>query len=177
MDEPIWPTKAGAVRGTWNEGAAVFLGIPFAAPPFGDRRFLAPEPPAPWNDVRDARSYRATAPQPHRQFTLVPEPVSDGDDCLTLNVFTPELGPAGLPVLMWIHGGGFVAGCNASPWYRGTRFARDGVVLVGINYRLGIDGFLAMAGAPPNRGVLDWLAALRWVHDNIEGFGGDPANV
>ena len=74
-------------------------------------------------------------------------------------------------------GGGFVAGCNASPWYRGHRFARDGVVVVSINYRLGIEGFLAIDGAPPNRGVLDWLAALEWVQENIAGFGGDPANV
>lgn len=80
-------------------------------------------------------------------------------------------------MLVWIHGGGFVAGCNASPWYRGTRFARDGVVLVSIGYRLGAEGFLPLAGAPHNRAVLDWLAALTWVHENIAGFGGDPSRV
>jgi para-nitrobenzyl esterase len=155
----------------------VFLGIPFAAPPFGVNRFEAPQPVAGWDGVRDALTYLPTAPQPHRQFTLVPEPVMDGDDCLNLNVFTPDVGASGLPVLVWIHGGGFTAGCNASPWYRGARFALDGVVLVSVNYRLGAEGFLAIDGAPLNRAVRDWVAALEWVRDNIADFGGDPAKV
>ena len=106
---------------------------------------------------------------------MIPEPLVQGDNCLNLNVFTPDPGNSGLPVLVWIHGGGFFAGCNASPWYRGEHFARDGVVLVSINYRLGIEGFLPVEDGGANRGVLDWLAALEWVQRNIEAFGGDPA--
>ncbi len=119
----------------------------------------------------------ATALQPRQEFTLIPEPIIDGDNCLNLNIFTPELGPSGLPILVWIHGGGFFAGCNASPWYRGLRFARDGVVLVSINYRLGVEGFLHVKDGPSNRGVLDWLAALEWVQENAATFGGDPSKV
>jgi para-nitrobenzyl esterase len=175
--EPIGVTAAGRVRGAWEGDTAVFLGIPYAAPPFGEDRFRPPRPPAPWDGTRDALADGASAPQPERQFTLIPEPVIPGNDCLNLNVFTSDLGDARLPVLVWIHGGGFVAGCNASPWYRGHRFVRDGVVVVAVNYRLGIEGFLPIADAPANRGVLDWLAALRWVQDNVARFGGDPGRV
>ena len=100
----------------------------------------APAPPRRWEGTRDALAYGATALQPDQEFTLIPEPTVEGDNCLNLNVFSPDLGTSGLPVLVWIHGGGFFAGCSASPWYRGERFARDGVVLVSINYRLGIRG-------------------------------------
>src|SRR6266567_4864824 len=92
--------------------------------------FAAPVPPSRWDGIRDALAYGATSPQPDRGITLIPEPVIAGDNELNLNVFTPDLGPARLPVLVWIHGGGFFGGCNASPWYRGGPFARDGVVLV-----------------------------------------------
>ena len=127
--EAIATTTSGKVRGRLDAGTAVFLGIPYAAPPFGEGRLAAPTAPVAWDGVRDALDYGPTAPQPHRQFTLVPEPVMDGEDCLNLNVFTPDLGAGSrLPVLVWIHGGGFTAGCNASPWYRGHRFARDGIV-------------------------------------------------
>jgi len=175
--EPVGVTTAGRVRGRREQETDVFLGIPYAAPPSGSDRFGPPRPPEPWSGVRDALVDGATAPQPHRQFTLIPEPVIPGDDCLNLNVFTPDRGDVRLPVLVWIHGGGFVAGCNASPWYRGHRFARDGVVVVSLNYRLGIEGFLTIEDAPANRGVLDLLAGLEWVHDNIARFGGDPAQV
>lgn len=175
--EPIVETDAGRVRGIADEGGAAFLGIPFAAPPVGRRRLAAPAPVEPWSGVRDAREHGPTAVQPEQGFTLIPEPVVPGDDCLNLNVFTPDPGAGGLPVLVWIHGGGFVSGCNRSPWYRGSRFARDGVVVVAVNYRLGVEGFAAVEGAPPNRGVLDWLAALAWVQRNIAAFGGDPARV
>lgn len=126
---------------------------------------------------RDALRYGATSPQPDRGTTIIPEPVIAGDNELNLNVFTPDLGGARLPVLVWIHGGGFFGGGNASPWYRGSAFARDGVVLVSINYRLGAEGFLELPGAPTNRAVRDWVRALEWVQENIEGFGGDPGKV
>jgi len=166
---PVVTTRPGRVRGRQAEGAYTFLGIPFAAPPVGPARFAPPHPVPAWDGVRDCTEYGPTALQPSRGATLIPEPTRPGDDSLNLNIFTPDLGQARLPVLVWIHGGGFTAGSNSSPWYRGTRFARDGVVLVSINYRLGIEGFLyvADAPAPANRGVLDWLAALEWVHEHI----------
>src|SRR4051794_12850706 len=108
--------RVGDLQGLIDQGTAAFLGIPYAAPPFGEHRFTAPAPVVPWDGVRSCVAYGPTAPQPHRQFTLVPEPVMDGADCLNLNVFAPEAA-ADLPVLVWIHGGGFTAGCNASPWY------------------------------------------------------------
>ena len=170
-------TRSGAVRGMIDEGAHVFLGIPFAAPPFGEHRFAPPAPPEPWEGTRDALAYGPTAPQKDPVATIIPEPVERGEDFLNVNVFTPDVGNAQLPVFVWIHGGGFVSGCNRSPWYRGTRFARDGVVLVSVGYRLGVEGFIDLEDAPPNRAVLDWIAALEWVQDNIEAFGGDPSSV
>ena len=123
-------------------------------------------------------SYGATALQPDQEFTLIPEPTVPKATTASISTCSrPTPGLAGSPVLVWIHGGGFFAGCNASPWYRGERFARDGVVLVSINYRLGIEGFLAVEDGGVNRGVLDWLAALEWVQRNIEAFGGDPTAV
>ncbi|HYZ92419.1 MAG TPA: carboxylesterase family protein [Actinomycetota bacterium] len=177
MSDPVVRTSSGAVRGFVEEQAAVFLGIPFAEPPFGARRFLPPERVAPWDGTREALAYGPTAPQRDPVTTIIPEPVERGDDCLNLNVYTPDPGDARLPVFVYIHGGGWVSGCNRSPWYRGTRFARDGVVVVTIGYRLGIEGFLDIEDAPPNRAVLDWLSALHWVQDNAAAFGGDPANV
>ena len=170
-------TEQGTVRGTIEGGIHTFLGIPYAAPPVGEGRFSPPQPPERWEGTRDTVAYGATALQPEQEFTLIPEPLVEGDNCLNLNVFTPSPGSSGLPVLVWIHGGGFFAGCNASPWYRGEKFARDGVVLVSINYRLGIEGFLPVEDGGANRGLLDWLAALEWVQRNIGAFGGDPARV
>ena len=153
----------------------MFLGIPYAAPPVGEGRFAPPQRPERPEGIRDALAYGATALQPQQEFTLIPEPLVLGDNCLNFNVFTPVPGHSGLPVLVWIHGGGFFAGCNASPWYRGERFARDGVVLVSINYRLGVEGFLPVEDGGADRGVLDWLAALEWVQHNIAAFGGNPS--
>src|SRR4051794_33162844 len=175
--DPVAATTSGRVRGTAEDGTVAFLGIPYARPPFGVRRFGLPVPEPAWEGVRDATAYGPTAPQPNRPFTIIPEPVVAGDDCLNLNVFTPDLGSVGLPVMVWIHGGGFTAGGNTSPWYRGHRFARDGVVVVSVNYRLGAEGFLAIPGAPTNPAIRDWLAALNWVQDNISAFGGDPNQV
>ncbi len=175
--DPVAETASGRIRGSIVEDSVAFLGIPYARAPFGVRRFGLPVPAPKWDGTRDGTSYGPTAPQPNRPFTIIPEPVIPGDDCLNLNVFTPDVGSLRLPVLVWIHGGGFTAGGNPSPWYRGHRFARDGVVVVSIGYRLGVEGFLAVPGAPTNRAVRDWIAALTWVQDNIAAFGGDPDQV
>ena len=162
---------------SWAGDTAVFLGVPYAAPPVGRDRFGPPKRHPHWEGTRDAGAFGATAPQATQEFSLIPEPVVAGDDYLNLNVFTPDPGSAGLPVLVWIHGGGFFSGCSANPWYSGERFARDGVVLVSINYRLGPEGFLRLKDEGGNRAVLDWVAALEWIRDNVGAFGGDPANV
>jgi para-nitrobenzyl esterase len=130
--------------------------------------------------VRDALHYGATVPKPpyFPPFdVLLPEPAIEGLDCLNLNVWTPEIGQANLPVMVWIHGGSFANGSGAVPLYDGSRFARDGVVCVTINYRLGSDGFLYLGDGNANRGLLDQIAALTWVQENIAAFGGDPQNV
>lgn len=193
-EAPVVTTLAGPVRGFWRDhgtpaASAAFLGIPFAQPPVGDLRFAAPVPPEPWTDVRDATKYGATALRTTGTDTLIPEPAVPGKSILNVNVFTPSplssgpsrplslsKGPA-LPVLVWIHGGGYTEGSPASPWYDGARFNRDGVVTVTISYRLGFDGFGFIEGAPHNRGVRDWIAALEWVQQNIAAFGGDPTRV
>ena len=177
-------TVTGRVRGLWRGepgagGSAAFLGIPFAKPPVGPLRFAAPEPAEPWTGVRDALEFGPTAQRGDPGVTLIPEPSVPGDATLNVNVFTPVPGEtdAALPVLVWIHGGGFFAGSPASPWYDGRSFNRDGVVTVTISYRLGFDGFGWIEDAPSNRGVRDWLLALQWVQDNIANFGGDPSRV
>ncbi|MFD8207855.1 carboxylesterase/lipase family protein [Streptomyces sp. NPDC059695] len=180
MTEPLVTTARGPVRGERRaDGSLRFLGIPYAQPPVGDLRFAAPVPPEAWPDPLDATAYGPTAQRrPFAEVTTIPEPSIPGAGVLNLNVFTPDTAPgAGLPVLVWIHGGGYVAGSAASPWYDGAAFNRDGVVLVSVGYRLGIEGFLHVEGAPDNRGVRDWIAALEWVRDNIAAFGGDPAKV
>ncbi|MFF7882202.1 carboxylesterase/lipase family protein [Streptomyces sp. NPDC020794] len=161
------------------DGSLRFLGIPYARPPVGELRFAAPVAPQPWTETLDAIAYGPTAQRrPITEVTTVPEPTIPGDAVLNVNVFTPDTTPEKpLPVLVWIHGGGYVAGSAASPWYDGSAFSRDGVVLVSLGYRLGIEGFLHLDDAPDNRGVLDWIAALEWVRDNIAKFGGDPAKV
>jgi len=184
---PVVLTRAGAVRGVWRpspagtmEGSAAFLGIPFAEPPVGTLRFAAPVPKTPWDGVLDATEQ---GPTPQREtlaeITLIPEPSVPGESTLNVNVFTPSPGDAAaqLPVLVYIHGGGFTAGSPASPWYDGAAFNRDGVVTVSISYRLGFDGFGWIQDAPHNRAVRDWLLALEWVQENIAAFGGDPAKV
>ncbi|HSO70451.1 MAG TPA: carboxylesterase family protein [Arachnia sp.] len=179
-DHPVVQTAEGTVRGVWRGTSAAFLGIPFAEAPVGDLRFLAPVPRAPWTGVRDAVDYGATAQRrPFGEVTAIPEPSIPGDDILTVNVFTPAPGDtdAALPVLFWIHGGGYKAGSPASPWYDGFAFNRDGVVTVSVGYRLGFDGFGAIDGAPANRGLLDQIEGLRWVQRTIAAFGGDPGRV
>ncbi len=178
--QPVVATTRGRVRGFTRQHDSAFFGIPYAQPPFGRLRFAAPEPVDPWTGVIDATKFAPTAPQPERRVTLIPEPIIEGGEapaCLSLNVFTPRAGGDRLPVFVWIHGGGFTAGSPSGPWYDGAAFTRDGVVVVSIGYRLGCEGFLALPGAPPNRAVLDCVAALDWVQDNIAAFGGDPAKV
>ncbi|APY85903.1 carboxylesterase/lipase family protein [Streptomyces alfalfae] len=177
-------TTRGAVCGLRRGGIDTFFGIPYAAPPRGAGRFAPPLPHEPWDGVRDATAPGPNAPQPARGLGRVDmspyfgEGWSRGDDYLTVNVWAPaDAGGGGLPVMVFVHGGGFVAGSTRSALYDGSAFARDGVVLVTLNYRLGIAGFLDIPGAPANRGLLDVVAALRWVRDNIAAFGGDPHNV
>jgi len=175
-------TRYGEVRGSEIEGVHIFKGIPFAAPPFGANRFQPSQPVEAWSGVRAALSYGPTVPKPPYPSpydTLLLEPVIPGEDCLNLNIWSPDLGEARLPVMVWIHGGAFVNGSGAVGTYDGSHFARDGVVCVTINYRLGVDGFLYFGSdaGDANRGLLDQLAALEWVQENIAAFGGDPNNV
>jgi para-nitrobenzyl esterase len=172
-------TTGGTVRGELADGVTRFLGIPYAASPTGPRRFRAPAPPEPWDGVRDCRAFGPTPPKPDYAAPfdeLLAEPDIPGDEWLNLNVWTPGL-TGSAPVMVWIHGGAFSNGNSAVPMYDGRTFARDGAVLVSINYRLGVDGFALLPDAPLNRGLLDQVAALEWVRDNIAAFGGDPANV
>ncbi|MEV0253900.1 carboxylesterase family protein [Streptomyces sp. NPDC050732] len=186
--DPVVTTAQGAVRGLRRGDAAAFLNIPYAAPPRGAGRFAPPRPHEPWHGVRDATVLGPTAPQAERVLGDIDmSPYfgtgwSRGEDYLTVNVWTPsaragELSVGDLPVMVFVHGGGFVAGSTRSALYDGSAFARDGVVLVTLNHRLGIAGFLDLPGAPANRGLLDVVAALRWVQENIAVFGGDPRNV
>jgi para-nitrobenzyl esterase len=174
---------SGHVQGAEQDGVHAFRGIPYAAPVGGANRFRPPQPVAPWDGVRDATVNGLVQPQtpmpPPFGFDLPPA----GDDSLNLNVWTPNPSVAGLPVLVWIHGGAFYAGSGIEPTYDGASFARNGVVCVTINYRLGAQGFLHLADHFPqfpdsgNLGILDQVAALRWVQANIAAFGGDPARV
>ena len=177
---PIVTVASGAVRGTVTDGVAAFLGIPFAAPPTGAAAFAAPGPVQAWDGVRDATAYGPTAPQvgyPAPIAALLDNAIEFGEDYLNVNVWTPDPSASGLPVMVWIHGGAFGRGSNRLSIYNGDAFARDGVVLVGVNYRLGVPGFASVEGAPENRGFLDQIAALEWVRDNIAAFGGDPSQV
>ncbi|WP_328479054.1 carboxylesterase family protein [Streptomyces sp. NBC_00377] len=179
--DPVVPTPYGAVRGRYENGVAAFRGIPYAAPPFGARRFRPPVPPEPWEGVRDAGAFGPTPPKPPYSEAFaryLSDPVVAGDDCLNLNVWTPEPGPAArLPVLVWLHGGALTRGSSAVPVYDGRNFARDGIVFVSINYRLGVEGYGLFPDAPANPGLRDQLAALEWVHNSIAAFGGDPDKV
>lgn len=180
-EAPEARTTAGSVRGSYEGGLAVFRGIPFAQPPFGPRRFGAPQPPQRWEGVRDATRFGPPPPQtirsapgsPPAGATQHPDPEPD---CLTVNVWSPE-GADGLPVMVWIYGGAYLVGSAAQPVYDGANLALGGVVVVTFNHRVGVEGFVSLDGAPENRGLLDQVAALAWVQENIAGFGGDPARV
>lgn len=181
-------TAQGKVQGkSINNGKVrAFLGLPYAAPPVGALRWKAPEPAATWKGVRDATSYGAHCYQGRIYSDMVFQDAGPSEDCLYLNVFTPAgaRGKSKLPVMFWIHGGGYSGGSASEPRHNGDFLPTKGVVLVTINYRLGVLGFLATpdlageaGGAAGNYGLLDMVAALRWVKANIAKFGGDQGNV
>jgi para-nitrobenzyl esterase len=179
-------TAAGSISGRERDGVLAFAGVPFAAPPVGERRFRAPEPHPGWTGVRDATRFGKVSVQVGNSLGAIgTAPAPDwSEDCLFLNVQTPALDDRRRPVMVWIHGGAFVNGTGAIPWYDGSRFVTQGdVVVVSINYRLGALGWLYLGHLDPtyrasgNSGLLDQILALEWVRDNIAGFGGDPDNV
>ena len=181
IEQPAVRTKAGELRGTYENGIAVFRGVPYAAAPIGELRFSPPQPTPPWQGVRDATQDGPVAPQGRSRLAHVMGDFErpQSEDCLTLNIWTPAADSAKRPVLVWIHGGAFASGSGSLSWYSGERFAANGdVVVVSINYRLGALGFLCLPGVSEgNLGLLDQIAALRFVRDNIAAFGGDPDNV
>lgn len=170
----------GTFRGARIGEVLAFKGIPYAAAPTGALRFAPPQPPPPHDGVQDATVYGPTVPAPPQRSAvidaLLPDPVRPGENGLNLNIWTPDTA-GNHPVLVWIHGGGFVTGAGSTTAFDGTAFARDGVVAVTVNYRLAVDGFLLLPDAPANRGLLDQLAALAWVRAHIAAFGGDPDRV
>jgi para-nitrobenzyl esterase len=176
-------TTSGDVQGAPITTGARFRGIPYAAAPEGELRFAAPVPAPAWDGVRDTREAGPTATQRRREIPgldltpLVGRPGPAGPDYLTVDVWTPDPDAKSLPVLVFVHGGAFIGGTGSAPAYDGAGFTRAGAVLVTLQYRLGIEGFLPLDGGATNLGLRDQLAALRWVQDNISAFGGDPANV
>jgi para-nitrobenzyl esterase len=181
-------TTHGKVRGALKLGCLQFRGIPFASPPVGELRWQPPRPAPKWDGVRDATEFGPICPQNVGTMEAMGgvgraamPPMSE--DCLTLNVWTPAADDALRPVMVWIHGGAFSTGSGRTPWYSGHNFARDGIVVVTVNYRLNAFGFLNLDGlfdgfeGTGTIGIRDQIAALEWVRDNIANFGGDPSNV
>ncbi|HSW58786.1 MAG TPA: carboxylesterase/lipase family protein [Dehalococcoidales bacterium] len=185
---PVAQTKSGKIEGLNENGLWVFKGVPFAAPPIGPLRWAPPQPHPGWEGIRSAKQFGRTSLQPTMQGNPPPgfgEPEEMDEDCLFLNIWTPGLDDKKRPVMVWIHGGAFVMGSGSQSSYRGGRLSKNcDVVLVSINYRLGLLGFLnleiATDGKIPasgNEALLDQVAALKWVKENISAFGGDPGNV
>ena len=181
-DHHVRQTGAGWVQGYCDSGICRFLGIPYAAPPVGENRFREPQPVEPWEGVRDATRPGPCAPHKIRPFprldviALVGRGGMEGGAYLTLNIWTPQAAER-RPVMVFIHGGGYVVGSKDAPVSDGSAFAESGLVCVAINYRMGIDGFVPIPGVPTNLGLRDMIAALQWVKANIAEFGGEPANV
>ena len=170
-------TRRGEVRGAIADGVHAFKGIPYAAQPFGANRLRPPQPVEPWSGVRDALAFGPTPPQLANAplDAIFANPTIAGVECLNLNIWSPGPGAARFPVMVWIPGGAFESGTGAA--YDGAHFARDGIVCVTINYRVGAEGLLYLGEGNANRALLDQIAALQWVQDNIAAFGGDPHNV
>ncbi len=180
--EPV-KVEGGRLQGTVEDGLRVYRGIPYAAPPVGDLRWRPPQPAPKWEGVRAADQFGRACIQTNAAIANLPAP---SEDCLYLNVWTPAKSAGDkLPVLVWIHGGGFVAGAPAEKLYHGEWLAKKGVVFVSIAYRLGVLGFLAHPQLSAesshhvsgNYGILDMIAGLQWVQKNISAFGGDPQKV
>ena len=186
-DDCVIETKYGPVRGANDGRAKVWRGIPYAAPPVGDLRFRAPEPPEPWTDVADAAAFGPACPQPEIPNVPLDLGASQDEDCLSLNIWaSPDTEPGDeKPVMVWLHGGAYILGSGSQPLYDGRSLAGGGdVVVVTVNYRLGALGFLDLSSFntarqrfDSNIGLRDVLAALGWVRDNIAAFGGDPDRV
>jgi para-nitrobenzyl esterase len=180
MKSAIRKISSGKIQGLVRDGVHRYLGVPYAEPPFGEARFLPPVRRRPWDGVFDAGRYGAICPQTGGVQLGMPD---EGEDCLNLNVWTPDPSARGLPVMVWAHGGGQTTGTGAIKLYDGTNFAKSGVVLVTNNRRLGAEGYLYLPEffgdgvGPGNLGILDQIEVLRWVQENIEQFGGDPNNV
>jgi len=177
--QPVVRVTGGLARGSSRDRVNAFLGLPYAAPAIGGDRYRAPQPVVPWSGERDATAHGPTASQtayPPPMDAVLPSSVVPGDDYLNVDVWAPAEGER-LPVMLWVHGGAFVRGANSIPTYDGSAFARDGVVVIGINYRLGVPGFAVLDGAPTNLGLRDQVAALEWVRDNAAAFGGNPDDV
>lgn len=187
MTRIVVETRAGTVRGELRPPVSIWKGIPYAAPPVGDLRFRPPQPVAPWSGERDATKFGTVAAQSRDPAIAMMSGIGDkiisGEDCLTLNVFSPGADDAKRPVVVWIHGGAFIMGSGSTPLYHGHSFAAlHDIVVVTINYRLGLFGLLYLGDLAPGReegnyALLDQIAALRWVRDNIAAFGGDPDRV
>ena len=185
-DPPRAATTSGPLEGVRSDGLAVFRGIPYAVSPVAGLRWRAPQPVPPWRDLRSAAAF-GSACQQKAGLSLEgggdPGPLSE--DCLFLNVWTPRAEPgAKLPVMVWLHGGALIFGAGSLKLYDGAALARQGVVVVTVNYRLGPLGYFvhpaldrAAPRGPANFGLLDQMAALRWVQRNIEAFGGDAQQV
>ena len=182
MTSVVVRTTAGAVAGRRKDGMAVFRGIPFAAPPVGHSRFRAPQPAERWEGVREADVFGPPPPQmpsgPAPSAAAATAPARHAPtDWLTVNVWTPDVGRSGLPVMVYLYGGAYRAGHAGDPGIDGEVLARSGVVVVTGNHRVGMEGYACLDGAPDNRALLDQVALLRWVQEEVAAFGGDPARV
>jgi para-nitrobenzyl esterase len=172
----IISTIKGKIEGIQELNYQYFLGIPYAKPPIGDLRFREPHPVDSWVGVKETTRFGSIAPQGNPDNPPIKQ--KEDEDCLYLNIWTPSADEKARPVMVWIHGGGFVIGASSRPRLNGARLSTHGdVVVVSFNYRLGALGFLNLPGIPPNIGILDQISALKWIRENIKVFGGDANNI